>query len=103
MTRHGIAFAGALFAAAPALAQNPIDQVRPDAPELAAHGAHVVGVRTLTFTDPDRVDVVNTGPEGEPPTYDREVTVEVWYPAAEGTEPGTTYETVLRDGRLRCR
>jgi predicted dienelactone hydrolase len=78
--------------------QNRIDQVRPDAPELARHGDYAVGVRTLTFTDEGRIDVVSTTEEGEPPTYDREVTVEAWYPAAEGTEPGGIYRTLLRDG-----
>ncbi len=79
-------------------AQNPVDRIRPDAPALAAHGDYTVGVRTMTFTDPGRIDVVNTTEEGTPPLYDREITVEVWYPAAEGTEPGGTYDTVLRDG-----
>ncbi len=86
--------------AAPGLAraENPIDQVRPDAPELAGYGERTIGVRTLTFTDEGRVDVLNTPAEGEVATYDRELTAEVWYPAAEGTEPGTSYDTVLRDG-----
>ena len=79
-------------------AQNPIDQIRPDAPELARHGDHAVGVRTMSFVDPNRIDIVNTTADGTPPTYDREIQVEVWYPAQSGTEPGGTYETVLRDG-----
>lgn len=97
--RHAI-FATALIAASGqiASAQNPIDQVRPDAPELARHGEHAIGVRTITFTDSGRIDVVNTSQDGDAPTYDREITVEVWYPAAEGTEAGALYETVLRDG-----
>ncbi|OWU83310.1 dienelactone hydrolase [Oceanicola sp. 22II-s10i] len=88
----------ACLVASPLMAENRIDMVRPDAPELAAHGDHVIGVRTMTFTDPGRVDVVNAPAEGELPTYDRAITVEVWYPAAEGTEPGGTYDTILRDG-----
>ena len=47
--------AAACLAASPLLAQdarpNPIDVVRPDAPELAAYGDFPVGVRTLTLTD----------------------------------------------------
>ena len=106
MKHLGLA-AAACLAATPLLAQdatgpgdrhNPIDVIRPDAPELAAFGEHPVGVRTMEFTDPGRVDIVNTTAEGEPPTYDRPLTVEVWYPAADGTEPGGTYTTLLRDG-----
>ena len=88
-------------AATPAMAENRIDMVRPDAPELAQHGDHVIGVRTMTFTDAGRADVVNTPDDGDIPTYDREITVEVWYPAAEGTEPGGTYQTILRDGETQ--
>jgi predicted dienelactone hydrolase len=100
--RAGSIGVAALATALPALADrhrpNPIDQVRPDAPELAPYGGQAIGVRTMSFTDPGRIDIVNTGAEGEPPTYDREITVEVWYPAAEGTAPGGTYSALLRDG-----
>jgi len=78
------------------MAQNRVDGSRPDAPELAAPGPYTIGVRTLSLTDPDRPDVLAstdalvTGP--------RTLIAEFWYPAAEGTEPGGTYETVLRDG-----
>ncbi|TFL18787.1 alpha/beta hydrolase family protein [Jannaschia formosa] len=81
-----------------AQAPNRIDLIRPDAPERAALGDYPVGVRTMTFTDEDRVDVLATEAEGEIPTYDRDLTVEIWYPAAEGTEPGGTYTALLRDG-----
>ncbi len=80
-----------------ASAPNPIDQTRPDAPELAAFGDHVIGVRTLTFTHADQIDILNVT-DAETPSYDRPLTVEVWYPAADGTEAGTTYDTVIRDG-----
>jgi hypothetical protein len=82
-------------------AQNRIDRIRPDAPELAPTASTRSGFRTLTFTDEGRIDVVNTTEEGEPPTYDREITVEVWYPAAEGTEPGGAYQALLATGRPR--
>ena len=78
---------------------NRIDLIRPDAPELATYGTHPVGVRTLSFTDQGRIDIVNTIEDGEPPTYDRKLTVEVWYPAAPGTEPGGTTRALLRDGK----
>ena len=78
---------------------NRIDIVRPDAPELAAFGAHDIGVRTLTVTDSGRPDVLNAH-AGEPvPIYDRSLTVEVWYPAAlaQGQVPGTRYTTITRN------
>lgn len=78
-------------------AQNPIDQIRPDAPALAAFGGHSIGVRSLTFSHAGQIDILNVT-ETETPTYDRALTVEIWYPAADGTEPGTAYDTVIRDG-----
>ena len=84
--------------ALPAAAENRIDQIRPDAPELAAYGDYKIGVQSMTFTNPDQVDVVNTPAEGEIPTYDRPLTVEIWYPAAAETTPGGSYTALLRDG-----
>ncbi len=78
------------------MAQNRVDGSRPDAPELAAPGPYTIGVRTLTLTDPDRPDVLAStealvrGP--------RTLAAEFWYPAADGTQPGGSYDTVLRDG-----
>ena len=60
---------------------NRIDIVRPDAPELASFGGYDIGVRTLEFTDPDRIDILNTERGGESAIYDRSLTIEVWYPA----------------------
>ena len=77
----------------PAMAENRIDTIRPDAPALAAYGAQPVGVRTFELVNPGQIDIVNTTADNAP-TYDRPLTVEVWYPAAEGTEPGGTYEGV---------
>ena len=78
-------------------AHNPIDTIRPDAPALAAFGDQVIGVRTLTFTHADQIDILGVTADATP-RYDRALTVEVWYPAAAGTEAGTTYDTVIRDG-----
>ena len=89
---------GALVAAPALAAENRIDLIRPDAPELAAHGAHPVGVRQMRFTDPDRIDIINVN-ETQEPLYDRDITAEIWYPAAEGTAPGGTYTVRLRDGQ----
>ena len=87
--------------AGPALAQqNRIDAVTPMAPELAAYGPLTVGVRTITATDRQRVDVLHTTEAGGPITrYDRTLTIEVWYPAslAAGQTPGGVYRTVARD------
>ena len=85
--------------ASPLAAQNRIDIVRPDAPALAAHGDHVIGVREMTFTNPGQIDILNTTAEAAP-TYDRPLTVEVWYPAADGTTPGGTYQAPLRDSDI---
>ncbi len=85
------------LAATPLAAENRIDQIRPDAPELAALGAFPVGVETMTFTDPDRVDVL-AATDDSAPTAPRALTVEIWYPAAPGTASGGSYTALLRDG-----
>jgi predicted dienelactone hydrolase len=87
------------LASAASAQANRIDIVRPDAPELAAFGPYDIGVRTLVVTDRGRPDILNAR-AGEPvPTYDRSLTVEVWYPAtlAPGQMPGTRYTTITRN------
>lgn len=87
----------ALFAlAAPAMAQNRIDLVRPDAPALAAHGAYKVGVQTMELVNPGQIDILNVK-DGAKPVYDRPLTVEIWHPATTDAAGGT-YDVVLRDG-----
>ena len=78
---------------------NRIDTVRPDAPELASFGDYDIGVRTLEFVDPDRIDILNTDRGGENAIYDRSLTVEIWYPAelATGQEPGGVYQVITRN------
>ncbi len=99
MKRILLAAAAAATVALPASAQNPIDRIRPDAPARAAYGSYPVGVVTRSFTDDGRADVIAAQEaEGDMPRADRTLTTEIWYPAAAGTTPGTTYETVLRDG-----
>ena len=89
---------GAGLAASPLMAENRIDTIRPDAPELAAVGNYPIGVQTMEFTNPGQIDILNVT-ETEEPTYDRPLTVEIWYPAAEGTSQGDgTYNTRIRDG-----
>lgn len=79
-------------------APNRIDFIRPDAPELAPQGDYAIGVRTLEFSNPDQVDVVNTVEGEDNVIYDRPLTVEIWYPAVveEGTQP-TPYIVGTRD------
>ena len=81
----------------PLMAENRIDGMRPDAPVLAALGDFTVGVTTLTLTNTAQIDLVNAT-ETTAPTYDRALTVEVWYPAAAGTAAGGSYTALLRDG-----
>ena len=83
--------------ASPIAAQDRIDLIRPDAPALAAFGDLAVGVQTLQFSNPDQIDIANATADAAP-IYDRAVTVEVWYPAAETTPQGGTYQALLRDG-----
>ncbi|MEM9107826.1 MAG: dienelactone hydrolase, partial [Pseudomonadota bacterium] len=95
----GVAMIAGLLATTALAADNHIDQIRPDAPELAAHGDSPIGVRTLTVTNPNQLDILKVEADKELPRYDRPLTLEVWYPAAAGTGSGGTYEGVqLRDG-----
>lgn len=91
--KHLASAAALALTMTPAMAENRIDTIRPDAPALSAYGEHVVGVRTYELTNPGQIDILNVS-EGNEPTYDRPLTVEVWYPAAKGTEPGGTYKNV---------
>ena len=61
--------------------ENFVSRQRLDAPELAALGMHGVGVRTMELVNPDQLDFVNITDDGTVPTYDRPLTIEVWYPA----------------------
>ncbi|GHF56668.1 putative dienelactone hydrolase [Deinococcus metalli] len=88
--------AGAQTAPAPLTVPGDL---RPDAPELAARGQYAVGVRTLNLVNKGQLDLVHAGKEGTVPTYDRPLTVEVWYPAPGVSGGGsTTYTDVLGSG-----
>jgi predicted dienelactone hydrolase len=80
---------------------NRIDTIRPDAPALAAYGTQAVGVTTLSLVNPKQLDILKAK-AGEPtPSYDRPLTVELWYPAIAGA-PQTTdgqYQVMTR-GKL---
>ncbi len=56
----------------------------PGAPELAARGGRVTGVRMIELTDPARADVRTGLKDGVCPRYDRTLKTEVWYPALPG-------------------
>ena len=62
--------------------ENRIDVIRPDAPELAAHGEFDIGVRTLELSNPDGFDVVNAVAGEELPTYERPLTARGLVPRA---------------------
>ncbi len=85
-----------------AMAQdNRIDTIRPDAPALAAYGKHAIGVKTLSLSHARQLDILKAK-AGEPiPSYDRPLTVEVWYPAVAGaTKAGDgEYRAFVRDGK----
>jgi predicted dienelactone hydrolase len=78
---------------------NRIDTVGPDAPELAQFGSYDIGVRTVQFTNPDSVDLINTIAGGETVLYDRTLAVEIWYPAllADNQSAGGQYFTTTRN------
>ena len=90
------------FGVGSSAAENRIDRVRPDAPELAAFGDYDVGVHTLDLVHRDQLDVVATEAAGDdietPKRYDRPLVVDVWYPSGSGGS-STPYEVTLRDGR----
>ena len=79
--------------------QNRVDTVTPSAPELAAFGANDIGVRTLQVIDKNRPDILNIKEGGPIVRYDRQLTLEIWYPAslAAGQKPGGEYRVITRD------
>ena len=80
---------------------NRIDTIRSDAPELAPYGKLDVGVKTLKLVNPGQQDIVKFKAGQPMPTYDRPLTVEVWYPAklAAGQAPAGQYKVLPRDGK----
>ena len=94
-----LVFAGAVIASGALAQTNRIDTVTPSAPELAPYGKYAIGVRTLQVTDRNRADILNTQEGGATATYDRTLTLEVWYPAmlAAGQKPGGDYRAITRD------
>jgi predicted dienelactone hydrolase len=65
----------------------------PGAPELAARGPHAVGVTTIAFPHPQRVDVLASLAAGRVIRSTRMLRAEVWYPSA--LRGRTSYHGVL--------
>ncbi|MBT9386196.1 dienelactone hydrolase [Pseudooceanicola sp. CBS1P-1] len=90
--------------ALPLAAENRIDVIRPDAPELAAYGPHRIGVREILLHHADQPDIARAA-KGDTlatiPRADRPLPVEIWYPAAADAEGATVVQTYLRDGHTR--
>ncbi len=107
--KHIALMAAAIAAAAatPLAAQNRIDGQSPDAPALADYGELPVGVRQIELVNKNQIDILAIDPGGEKPAalprYDRPLTVEMWYPAAEGATGDTSFKTYLRDGTTEVR
>ncbi len=84
-------------------AQNRIDTIRADAPALAAYGSHTIGVRTVQVVNPNQIDLLQIDPKGPKPDplprYNRALTLEVWYPAAQGATGTTSLRALVRDGK----
>lgn len=95
--------AALIGAAAAGQAENRIDGQRPDAPELSAYGPHEIGVRQIELVNPGQIDILSIDPAADKPatlpTYDRALTVEVWYPAGAGVQGVTAMKAFIRDGK----
>lgn len=74
---------------------NRVDTIRPDAPTLAPYGSFSIGIKTLNLVNPSQLDILKAKAGVSIPTYDRPLTVELWYPAMEGT--GLTGQSGYRD------
>lgn len=83
-------------------AENRIDTIRSDAPELAAYGRFSIGVKTVNLSNPGQLDISKFKAGQRMPTYERPLTVEVWYPAklAAGQAAAGQYKVLARDGKM---
>jgi predicted dienelactone hydrolase len=69
-----------------------------DAPELAPRGPWAVGVRTIEIVNPHQPDIIHFDKDaGKAPTYDRPLTLEIWYPAIipPGKAERVVYESAM--------
>ncbi len=74
---------------------NRIDVIRPDAPQGAKRGPFVAGVRTAVIAYGDQPVLGAEGASGQDRAA-RDLTCEIWYPAAKGTAAGCSYQTITR-------
>jgi predicted dienelactone hydrolase len=92
-----------LFAGAGSAQTEILFSVPPvDAPELAPRGAYGVGVRTMEVRHPGQIDILNFDKaSGKAPTYDRPLTLEIWYPAVipDGKQQRVSYQDSLPGGQ----
>ncbi len=79
-------------------AQNRVDGLRPDAPELAVPGKFSVGVKSLDLFHKGQIDILNVKKDQDLPLYDRPLTIEVWYPAKGEISGGVYKDVYIRDG-----
>jgi len=101
---HVLLFGGICLSSALSFAQtNRIDQIRSDAPALAAYGPLSIGVKTLQFKNPKQWDMLNAKQGQEVSTYDRPLTTEVWYPgqADPAAQNAGEYKVFFRDGKTQ--
>lgn len=91
----------ATVTAAPLAAENRIDGQAANAPELSAYGDLAVGVRQIELLNEDQIDILSVEAGQDPADferYDRPLTVEMWYPALEGSTGDTSHKAFIRDG-----
>jgi predicted dienelactone hydrolase len=82
-------------------ADNRVDGLRPDAPELAKPGSVSIGVRTLNLVHKNQIDILKVKSGEAHPIYNRPLTVEVWYPSGEDKRGGKYENVYLRDGKTQ--
>jgi predicted dienelactone hydrolase len=101
---HALLFIGICLSSVVGFAQsNRIDQIRSDAPALAAYGPFDIGVKTLQFKNPNQWDMLNAKSGQDVPMYDRPLTTEIWYPgqADPAAKNAGEYRVFFRDGKTQ--
>ncbi|MBE7636589.1 dienelactone hydrolase [Sneathiella sp. P13V-1] len=92
----GVVMGGTAFAK-----DNRVDGLRPDAPELAKPGEATIGVRTVSLVNKNQKDILKVKAGEIHPTYDRPLTLEVWYPSGEDKRGGVYKDVFIRDGHTK--
>jgi predicted dienelactone hydrolase len=85
-----------MLAAAPVLAAQPPSRYGVDAPELARLGEFAVGYRIMRLIQREQIDVLSFDAErGTAARSDRELTVDLWYPAKVAGKAPVVYAASL--------